>query len=69
MQTIAFLAAAFIAVMTTHGDVRPPRPRPAAWELTDVKLRPYTLVTKKRAMDREPPLNQNSGIDIAQSQS
>lgn len=57
MRTIAFLAAAFIAAMTIHGDGRPPRPRPAAWELADVKLRPSTLVLKERAMGREPPLD------------
>ncbi len=64
MRMIAALAAAFVAVMTTQGDVKPPRPRPAAWELADVKSRPHTLVIKKRAMDSEPPL----GTDITQQQ-
>jgi hypothetical protein len=52
---ICALAAAFIAFMTVQGNAKPPRPRPAAWELADVKSRPYTLAIKKRAMDSEPP--------------
>lgn len=55
MRMIAAFAAAFVAVMTTQGDVKPPRPRPAAWELADVKSLPHALVIKKRAMDSEPP--------------
>lgn len=55
MRMIAAIAAAFVAVMTTHGDVKPPRPRPAAWELADVKSRLHTLVVKKRAIDSGPP--------------
>lgn len=55
MRMIAALSAAFVAVMSVHGDVKPPRPRPAVWELADVKSRPHTPVTKKRAMDDEPP--------------
>ncbi|RKE72968.1 hypothetical protein [Pseudorhodoplanes sinuspersici] len=44
MRMIAILAAAFVAVMTTQGNVKPPRPRQATWELADVKSRPHTLV-------------------------
>lgn len=62
MRMIAILAATFVAFMTAHGDVKPPRPRPAAWELTDVKSHPHPLVAKKRAMDGEPPSMQRSAV-------
>ena len=55
MRMIAALAAAFVAVMTAHGDIKPPRPRPATWEVADAKSHPHLLFVTKRTMNSEPP--------------
>lgn|GEM_PF-5857264 len=54
MPMIATLAATFVAFMTAYGDVKPPRPRPAAWELTDLTITPASLHSEEAGTDDGP---------------